>query len=138
MVEPETTILTDGWSAYGGLESRGYDHVIINQSATGDPAHVLMPGVHRVASLVKRWLLGTYQGGVSHEHLPYYLDEFTFRFNRRSSRARGLLFYRLMEQAVQATTPQRRRSTSRPAATLRSSDHYILGPLKLSSYPLEL
>jgi ISXO2-like transposase domain len=59
-----------------------------------------MPGVHRVASLLKRWLLGTHQGSVSSEHLDYYLDEFTFRFNRRSSRARGLLFYRLAQQAV--------------------------------------
>lgn len=59
-----------------------------------------MPGVHRVASLLKRWLLGTHQGAVSNQHLGYYLDEFTFRFNRRTSRARGLLFYRLLEQAV--------------------------------------
>jgi hypothetical protein len=79
----------------------GYDHVIINQSASRHPPHVLLPGVHLVASLLKRWLLGTYQGGVSREHLNYYLDEFTFRFNRRSSRSRGLLFYRLLEQAVQ-------------------------------------
>jgi hypothetical protein len=60
-----------------------------------------MPAVHRVASLLKRWLLGTHQGAVSANHLDYYLDEFTFRFNRRTSRARGLLFYRLVEQAVQ-------------------------------------
>lgn len=60
-----------------------------------------MPGVHRVASLLKRWLLGTYQGGISNDHLPYYLDEYTFRFNRRASGSRGLLFYRLLEQAVQ-------------------------------------
>ena len=64
------------------------------------PAHVNMPGVHRVASLLKRWLLGTHQGAVSNKHLDYYLDEFTFRFNRRSSNARGLLFYRLLQQAV--------------------------------------
>ncbi len=59
-----------------------------------------MPGVHLVASLLKRWLLGTHQGAVSPAHLPYYLDEFTFRFNRRTSKSRGKLFYRLMEQAV--------------------------------------
>ena len=64
------------------------------------PAHVSMPAVHRVASLLKRWLLGTHQGSVSAKHLDYYLDEFTFRFNRRSSSARGLLFYRLLQQAV--------------------------------------
>lgn len=100
-VVPGSSVLTDGWSAYSGLQDLGYDHVVINQSALPHPAHVVMPGVHRVASLLKRWLLGTYQGAVSHEHLDYYLDEFTFRFNRRRSRSRGLLFYRLLEQAVQ-------------------------------------
>lgn len=102
VVQPGASILTDGWSGYTDLESLGYDHVVINQSASPDPAHVLLPGPHRVASLVKRWLLGTYQGGVAKDQLPYYLDEFTFRFNRRNSRARGLLFYRLIEQAVEA------------------------------------
>ena len=65
-----------------------------------DPAHVSMPAVHRVAALLKRWLLGTHQGAVKPKHLDYYLDEFTFRFNRRTSRSRGLLFYRMIEQAV--------------------------------------
>ena len=59
-----------------------------------------MPRVHRVASLLKRWFLGTHQGAVSAKHLDYYLDEYTFRFNRRRSRARGLLFYRLLQNAV--------------------------------------
>jgi transposase-like protein len=101
VVEPGASILSDGWSGLSGLTGLGYDHVVINQSASPHPPHVLLPGVHIVASLLKRWLLGTYQGGVSKEHLDYYLDEFTFRFNRRKSRSRGLLFYRLMEQAVQ-------------------------------------
>jgi len=61
-----------------------------------------MPGVHRIAALLKRWILGTHQGSVSNKHLDYYLDEYTFRFNRHSARARGLLFYRLIEQAVHA------------------------------------
>ncbi len=100
-VEPGSSVLTDGWGGYTGLSARGYDHLVINQSASPDPAHVLMPGVHRIAALLKRWLLGTHQGAVSREHLNYYLDEYTFRFNRRSSRSRGLLFYRLLEQAVQ-------------------------------------
>ncbi len=100
-VQSGATVLTDGWRAYGSLADLGYDHLVINQSASPDPAHVLMPGVHRIASLIKRWLLGTYQGGISKEHLDYYLDEYTFRFNRRSSHSRGLLFYRLLEQAVQ-------------------------------------
>ena len=102
-VRPGSSVLTDGWSGYSGLEDLEYDHVVINQSASPDPAHVLMPAVHRVASLVKRWLLGTYQGAVAKAQLPYYLDEFTFRFNRRSSRARGLLFYRLIEQATEVS-----------------------------------
>lgn len=107
-VAPGSSVLTDGWSAYSKLPDLGYDHVVINQSASPNPAHVLLPGVHRVASLVKRWLLGTYQGAVSHEHLDYYLDEFTFRFNRRRSRSRGLLFYRLLEQTVRTDhTPAR-------------------------------
>jgi len=74
-----------------------------------------MPAVHRVASLLKRWLLGTHQGAVSSEHLDYYLDEFTFRFNRRSSRSRGLLFYRLLEQAaVSSPAPYRAIVGGRP------------------------
>ena len=100
-VEPGSSVLTDAWGGYTGLSGLGYDHMVINQSAAPDPAHVLMPAVHRIAALLKRWLLGTYQGAVSREHLNYYLDEFTFRFNRRSSRSRGLLFYRLLEQAAQ-------------------------------------
>jgi transposase-like protein len=103
VVEPGASVLSDAWSGLSGLEDLGYDHVVINQSASRHPPHVLLPGVHLVASLLKRWLLGTYQGGVSREHLNYYLDEFTFRFNRRTSRSRGLLFYRLLEQAVQTT-----------------------------------
>lgn len=100
VVKPGASVLTDGWGGYKNLTALGYDHIVINQSASPDPAHVMLPGPHRVAALVKRWLLGTYQGGVAKAQLPYYLDEFTFRFNRRSSRARGLLFYRLIEQAA--------------------------------------
>lgn len=96
----DAIIYTDAWGGYNGLGQAGYTHVVTNQSASGDPAHVTMPCVHRVASLLKRWLLGTYQGGVSIRQLDFYLDEFVFRFNRRRSRSRGLLFYRLMEQAV--------------------------------------
>jgi hypothetical protein len=61
-----------------------------------------MPRVHRVASLLKRWLLGTHQGGISVRQADFYLDEFVFRFNRRRSRHVGMLFYRLVEQAAQA------------------------------------
>jgi len=93
-------IHTDGWSGYNGLESLGFKHIVTNIAASGDPAHVLMPRVHLVASLLDRWWLGTHQGAIRPVQLEYYLDEFTFRFNRRNSKARGLLFYRLMQQAI--------------------------------------
>ena len=86
------------------MSKHGYVHKQVILSASDHPAHVSMPAVHRVASLLKRWLLGTHQGSVDPAHLPAYLDEFTFRFNRRSSRRRGLLFHRLLELAV-ATDP---------------------------------
>ena len=97
-VEPGSQVLTDGWKGYAGLEDQGYHHAIIRTTAIA--GENLLPRVHRVASLLQRWLLGTHQGAVAHSHLDYYLDEFTFRFNRRTSRSRGLLFYRLVEQAI--------------------------------------
>ncbi len=100
VVENGSKILTDGWGGYNQLSKCGYKHEKVFLSDTGDPAHISMPGVHRIAALVKRWLLSTHQGSVSKKHLEYYLDEYTFRFNRRSSRSRGMLFYRLMQQAV--------------------------------------
>jgi transposase-like protein len=102
-VESGSTIHTDGYPAYKGLERLGYDHDATPLIRRKDPAAAsqLLPRVHRVASLLKRWLLGTHQGAVRPEHLDYYLDEFVFRFNRRTSRSRGKLFYRLLQQAVQ-------------------------------------
>lgn len=97
-VEPGAIIQTDGWSGYSGLEVHGYGHEIVRSA--GAVGEDLLPLVHRVSSLLKRWLMGTHQGAVSHEHLDYYLDEFTFRFNRRTSRYRGKLFYRLLQQAA--------------------------------------
>jgi len=99
-IEPGSEVHTDGWSGYSGLESIGFKHIITNISGSGDPAHVLMPRVHIVASLLDRWWLGIHQGAIRPIQLGYYLDEFTFRFNRRKSKTRGLLFYRLMQQAV--------------------------------------
>jgi hypothetical protein len=81
----------------------GYRHKRRVLSDTGNPAHVSMSGVHRIASLLKRWLMSTHQGSVSGKHLDYYLDEYTFRFKRRKSRSRGMLFYRLLEQSVVAS-----------------------------------
>ena len=99
-VAPESVINTDGWNSYKGLSNYQYIHNTVVLSSSGDPAHVSMPGVHRIASLLKRWLLGTHQGSVLPKHLQSYLEEYTFRFNRRTSRSRGLLFLRLLEQAV--------------------------------------
>ena len=99
-VEPGSVVRTDGAWAYRNLEAHGYRREKTVMLGAQDPAHVTMPGVHRVASLLKRWLLGTHQGAVRAQHLDYYLDEFTFRFNRRTSRSRGLLFYRMLEQAL--------------------------------------
>ena len=99
-VVPGATIHTDGWKSYAGLSAAGYQHRVSVISSGDEQAHEVMPRVHNVASLLKRWLLGTLQGGVQQQHLDYYLDEFTFRFNRRRSSARGLLFYRLAQQAV--------------------------------------
>ena len=99
-IEPGSCVITDGHKGYLSLPSLGYVHDRRMNLGAREDAHSSLPGVHRVASLIKRWLLGTHQGAVSREHLDYYLDEFTFRFNRRSSRSRGKLFYRLLEQAV--------------------------------------
>ena len=104
MVAPGSTVLTDGWKGYNQLSKCGYTHSKLVLSSSGDPAHVAMPGVHRIASLLKRWILGTHQGSVSEEHLQSYLEEFTFRFNRRTSHSRGLVFRRLIEQMI-ATGP---------------------------------
>jgi transposase-like protein len=98
-ISPNSIVCTDGWKGYNGL-SHGYQHQQILLSSSDDPAHVAMPGVHRIASLLKRWLLDTHQGAFSMEHLQSYLEEFTFRFNRRTSSSRGQLFRRLLEQAV--------------------------------------
>jgi transposase-like protein len=97
-VEPGSTVRTDGFKSYLGLD--GYVHQRHVQTERPDDEHVL-PRVHRVIGLLKRWLMGTHQGAVSAEHLDDYLNEFTFRFNRRTSASRGKLFYRLAQQAVQ-------------------------------------
>jgi transposase-like protein/ribosomal protein L37AE/L43A len=99
-IEPGSSVTTDGWEGYEGLKCLNYSHKVRVIRGSGKTASTLLPRVHRVASLLKRWLLGTHQGAVSREHLDYYLDEFTFRFNRRRSRHRGKLFYRLVQQAV--------------------------------------
>jgi transposase-like protein/predicted RNA-binding Zn-ribbon protein involved in translation (DUF1610 family) len=102
-IEPGTTVVTDGWQGYRGLEKLGYKHEPRSQRAArarGEDPSKLLPAVHRVASLAKRWLLGTHQGSIDDAHLPSYLNEFVFRFNRRHSRSRGMVFYRVLELAV--------------------------------------
>jgi len=102
-VAPGARVITDGWAGYTGLGKLGYTHEPRSQRAArarGEDPGELLPAVHRVASLAKRWLLGTHQGAIDDAHLPDYLDEFVFRFNRRRSRRRGLLFYRVLQLAV--------------------------------------
>jgi transposase-like protein len=98
-ITPGSTIHTDGARVFKRLVAKGYDH----QPTPGYKAvdlDAVMAGPHLISSLLKRWTAGTLHYRVSPQHLPYYLDEFTFRFNRRTSKARGLLFYRLLQQAV--------------------------------------
>ena len=121
---PGTILRTDGEASYHDFP----DHLDITHDpvvlvGSGRQAHHVLPGVHRVASLLKRWLVGTLHHGQSAAHLDYYLDEFTFRFNRRTSRRRGLLWYRLLQQAVN-TDPHPYRELT--AAHL---DDQIWGPL---------
>ena len=99
-IEPVATVRTDGSAIYKPLADDGIEHDARVQLGSSKPAHASLPGVHRVASLLKRWLLGTHHGAVDPRHVDHYLDEFVFRFNRRTSRSRGMLFYRLMEQAA--------------------------------------
>jgi transposase-like protein len=101
-IAPGSTVRTDGSAIYVTLKDQGFKHdphVILGSKV---PAHEPLPGVHRIAALIKRWFLGTHQGAVDPRHVDYYLDEFTFRFNRRTSRSRGMLFYRLIQQSAVA------------------------------------
>ena len=100
VIEPGATVHTDGLASYRTLPDLGYVHQRTVMLGSDVAAHVSMPGVHRVAALLKRWILGTHHGAVQPAHLDAYLDEFVFRFNRRSSSSRGMLFYRLLQQAV--------------------------------------
>jgi len=99
-IQDGSTIITDGWNGYNGLSEIGYAQEV--KQKTDDES--LLPHVHTTVSLLKRWILGTLQGSCSKEYLAYYLDEYTFRYNRRKSRSRGLLFLRLLENAVQIET----------------------------------
>ena len=119
VVEPGSTVHTDGKSSYADLPSLGYKHRSTIMKAAGGDSDKMLSRVHRVTSLLKRWLMGTHQGAVRPHQLDFYLDEFTFRFNRRNSRSRGKLFYRLVQQALQVgpvpySTVVRRRPDEAP------------------------
>ncbi len=74
-VETGSTVKTDDWPSYSGLSKAGYKHSVVTD----------LPHIHRVFSNLKTWLLGTHHGAVSKQHLQAYLNEFTFRFNRRKT-----------------------------------------------------
>ena len=131
-IEPGSVVHTDGWLGYEPLEGDGYRHEVSYLEGQPARASKLLPRVHRVVSLVKRWILGTHQGAVSHEHLDSYLDEFAFRFNRRKSRSRGKLFYRLVQQAV-AVPPWAWAATKRPGLGCISSGAPWCGPDAIGS-----
>jgi hypothetical protein len=109
-IAPGSVLATDDWVGYDPWASDGYTHRVLSPKALTLP--------HLVASLLKRWLLGTYQGAVRPTHLAYYLDEFTFRFNRRTSRSRGKLFYRLVQQALLLDPVPEQALTARNSATV--------------------
>jgi transposase-like protein len=121
-IEPGSVVHTDGWDGYGRLKANGYRHRVSFLRGHHELASQLLPRVHRVVSLLKRWLLGTHQGAVTVVHLDFYLDEFTFRFNRRTSRSRGTLFFRLVQQAVAADPVPYARLIQRPRR--RRSDRH--------------
>lgn len=98
-IKQESHIITDGWSGYSKVKDSGYKHTV---QSLGKYQEVI-PHVHLVVSLIKRWLLGTLQGGISKEQLEYYLDEFVFRFNRRTSKKRTLIFHRLIEGSIESS-----------------------------------
>jgi transposase-like protein len=100
-IESGSTVITDGWTGYNSLSRNGYNHTVhLQNKKQADDNEKALPHVHLIISLLKRWLLGTHQGAVSDKHMQAYLEEYTFRFNRRTSAKRGLLFYRLLEGAV--------------------------------------
>jgi transposase-like protein len=110
-----TTVVTDGWSGYGGLATAGYRHAPLNLSASWGDAALRLPAIHLVFGLAKRWLLGTHHGAVSTKHLPAYLDEFTFRFNRRTAKSIAHRFARVIQQAVLTPPTTYRAIVARPA-----------------------
>jgi len=129
-VEPGSRIITDGWRSYPPATRDLYEHAGTSLASSGLEAHEVLPAVHRVFSLVKRWIMGTMQGSVSPEHVQSSFDEWVFRFNRRHSRSRGLLFYRLMAQAANSDAVTykdlRKAGRTRPAYGTEMETPYAL------------
>jgi len=138
-IAPGSVVISDALQSYPPAIADTYGHKPFNIKRTGLHAQEVLPGVHRVASLLKRWLAGTHQSGVSAEHLQSYLDEFTFRFNRRHSRARGLLFFRLLEGAVIAapTTMRELIKVPNPHPALAPPPARPVWPESLVAEPLD-
>lgn len=131
VVKHGATVLTDGWVGYNDLATHGFIHRKTIISDSGDPAHISMPGVHWICALPKRWLVGTPIGAVESDHLQGYVDEFTFHCNRRSFDFRGLLFRRLLEQAVQTRPISYRSLVANPAH--KPSPHALCQHFALAS-----
>lgn len=100
VVEPGAIVRTDDWNGYNGVETAGFTHQVTPVCGDSERALKHFRHVHLVASLLKRWLGSTHQGRVQKSHLQGYLDEYTFRFNRRRSAHVGKIFHRLIEQMV--------------------------------------
>ena len=126
VIQAGATVHTDGSAAYRSLKDEGYGHQRTVMLGSETPAHISMPGVHRVAALIQRWLLGTHQGAVQPAKLDHYLDEFVFRFNRRKSSSRGMLFYRLLEQAV-VTSPVTYKQVVKPPNLIQVESKELSG-----------
>lgn len=122
-VEVGSVIMTDGLAHYKTVCGTDNTHKPFVASESSVHAHVALPPVHRMASLLKRWLMSTHQGDVAHHHLQSYLDEFYFRFNRRKSRQRGMLFYRLLEQAVASAPISQDQVLTRTVTRQRRQSH---------------
>ncbi len=139
-VEPGSIVITDGLASYRPACGEDYTHQPEPIGPSGQQAHELLRGVHRVASLAQRCLLGTHQGGKP-GHIQAYVGEFTFRFNRRRSRARGMLFYRLLEQAVRSPPAHlpliRRRSRCRTPQPAPPPRDKRIRPASLDGDPLD-
>jgi transposase-like protein len=127
-IQPGSVVHTDGWRGYSGLSAKGYLHEVTVLKGKKETASELLPRVHRVVSLLKRWLMGTRQGAVSHKHLGYYLDEFTFRFNRRKSKSRGKLFFRLAQQAVAVAPAPYDEIVQQPGRITQKAKPQAVGP----------